>query len=33
MIELASTSGALAAGANIVVIKYPQNIQILRGIL
>lgn len=33
MIELASTSGALAAGANIVVIKYPQNIQILRGLL
>ena len=33
MIELTSTSGALAAGANIVVIKYPQNTHILRGLL
>ena len=33
MIELTAVSGALAAGANIVVVKNPDNINIIRGLL
>jgi acetyl-CoA decarbonylase/synthase complex subunit delta len=33
MIELAAVSGALGAGANIVVVKNPDNINIIRGLL
>jgi len=33
MIELTAVSGALAAGANIVLIKNPDNINIIRGLL
>ena len=33
MIELTAVSGALAAGANIVLIQNPENISIIRGLL
>lgn len=33
MIELTAVSGALAAGANIVLVKNPDNINIIRGLL
>ncbi len=33
MIELTAVSGALAAGANIVLMKNPENINIIRGLL
>lgn len=33
MIELTAVSGALAAGANIVLIQNPDNISIIRGLL
>lgn len=33
MIELAAVSGALAAGANIVLVKNSDNINIIRGLL
>lgn len=33
MIELTAVSGALAAGANVVVVKNPDNINIIRGLL
>lgn len=33
MTELTAVSGALAAGANIVLIKNPDNINIIRGLL
>jgi len=33
MIELTAVSGALGAGANIVVVKNPDNINIIRGLL
>lgn len=33
MIELTAVSGALAAGANIVLIKNPDNINIIRGLM
>ena len=33
MIELAATSGILAAGANIIVLTYPDNIGILKGMV
>ena len=33
MIELTAVSGALCAGANIVVVKNPDNINIIRGLL
>lgn len=32
MTELCAISGALAAGANVVLFKYPENIKIMRGI-
>ena len=33
MIELTAVSGALAAGANIVVVKNPDNVGVIRGLL
>lgn len=33
MIELTAISGALASGANIVLVKNPDNINIIRGLL
>lgn len=33
MIELTAVSGALAAGANVVLMKYSENISIIRGLL
>ena len=33
MIELAAVSGAFAAGANIVLVKHPDNINTVRGLL
>ena len=33
MIELSSAAGALSAGANLVVIKYPENMKIMRGLV
>ncbi len=33
MIELTAVSGALAAGANVVVVKNPDNVSVIRGLL
>lgn len=32
-IELCACSGAIAAGANIITVKYPENIKILKGLV
>lgn len=33
MIELSAISGAIASGANIVTVTYPQNLKIVRGLI
>ena len=33
MIELSACAGVLAAGANIITVKYPENIPILKGLV
>lgn len=33
MIELSACSGILAAGANIILVNYPENINILKGLI
>ena len=33
MIELSACAGAIAAGANIIIVKFPENIKILKGLV
>ena len=33
MIELASSAGVLSAGANVIVMEYPDNISIMKGLV